>query len=60
MENLKENLNKQLLKEEVLKAANEAVEGFMEVLSDNSKHNVSSTTRIVDGILIRVDILNVD
>lgn len=60
MENIKQNLDKAALEKEALKVADEAIEGFVESISDDTKHNISSVTRVVDGILIRVDVFNVD
>ena len=60
MENIKHNLDKRALEKEALKVVGEAIEGFVEIIKDDTKHNISSATRVVDGILIRVDVFNVD
>lgn len=47
------------LEKEVVAVAKRTVKDFKKVSKDETKHKISSTSQIVDGYLVRVDLFKV-
>ena len=47
------------LEKEVVAVAKRTVKDFKKVSKDETKHKISSTSQIVDGYLVRVDLFKI-
>lgn len=47
------------LEKEVVALAKRTIEDFKKISEDETKHKISSTSQIIDGYLIRVDLFEV-